>query len=105
MDFAAILQSMKNEKGVKYLPKILSGTGLPQNCLAGKYLTLFHLPGQTKLRSSNFGDNRWHVCRCLYDICKKTMILVWFEVTLLETKYKMSEIVNKRLLKVKNSAD
>ena len=54
----------------------------------------FHLPRQTKLRSLNFGNNGWHVHRYLYDKCKKTMILVFFETTLLETKYIAHEIVN-----------
>ena len=40
----------------------------------------------------------------MYDICKKTVILVRFEVTLLETKYIACKIVNKGSLNVKNRA-
>ena len=40
----------------------------------------------------------------MYDICKKTVILVRFEVTLLETKYIACEVVNKRSLNVENRA-
>ena len=38
------------------------------------------------------------------DICKKTVILVRFEVTLLETKYIAYKIANKRSLNVKNGS-
>ena len=38
----------------------------------------------------------------MYDICKKTVILVQFELTLLETKCIACEIVNKRSLNMKN---
>ena len=48
---------------------------------------------------SRVSDLLWFYC-----ICKKTVILVRFEVTLLETKYIAREIVNKRSLSVKNRA-
>ena len=62
MEFADILQSMRTEKKCQ-IPQVPGSTGVSQNGLAGMYLTLFHLTGETILRSSNFGDDGWDVRR------------------------------------------
>ena len=89
--------STEHEKWKKcQIPQIPGSTGLPQIEWFGRYLALF---------PSKFGDNGWHVCGWLYNIYKKTVILVIFEETLLETKYIASGNVNKRSLKVNNNVD
>ena len=83
LDFADILQRIKNEKKVKDL-KIQ--VVLDSLRTVWRVFDTFHLPGQTKLISLNFGDNGWHLRREFYDKYKKTVIFVLFEATLLETK-------------------
>ena len=53
MDFADILKSMKSEKNVKYLEFRLVVDSL--RTVLQVFDTFLHLPGQTILRSSNFG--------------------------------------------------
>ena len=62
MDFADILQSIKIEKkSVKYLEFRVALNSL--RTVWQVFDMFFHLLGKTKLRSSNFGDNEWHVRR------------------------------------------
>ena len=61
MDFANILQSIKTKKSVKYL-KLRVTLDSPRTVWQ-VFDTFCHLLGQTKLRSSIFGDNEWQVRR------------------------------------------
>ena len=61
MDFADILQSIKNEKSVEYLKFRVALDS--RRTVWQAFDTFSHLPGQTSLRSSNFGNDGWHVCR------------------------------------------
>ena len=61
MDFTDILQSIKNEKNVKCLKCAVALDPLRTIWQLVGLLHFFYLPGQTKLRSSFFCDNGWHV--------------------------------------------
>ena len=60
MDFADILQSMKTEKSVKYLKFRVALDSLR---MVWQVFDIFHLPGETILRSSIFGNEGWHIRR------------------------------------------
>ena len=61
MDFAEILWRMKTVKSVKTLIFRVVFDFIRTVCQV--FDTFSHLPGETILRSSNFGDDGWHVRR------------------------------------------
>ena len=68
---------MKTEKSVKYLKFWVALDSL--RTVWQVFDTFFYLPGETILRSSNFGDNEWRVGSYLYDKIKKTVFLAGSE--------------------------